>query len=60
MNGWGLAKWIRQHHPEVAVIVVSAERTEANHELCRALPFMHKPYDFAAVVERIRALTERA
>ena len=59
MNGWGLAQWIRQYHPEVAVIVASAERSEANHELCRALPFLHKPYDFAAVVERIQALTER-
>jgi CheY-like chemotaxis protein len=60
MNGWGLAKWIRQHHPEVAVIVASAERTEATHELCRALPFLHKPYDFATVVERVQALTESA
>ena len=58
MNGWGLAKWVRQYHPEVAVIVTSAERTEASHELCRALLFLHKPYDFAAVVERIEALTE--
>lgn len=59
MNGWGLAKWIRENQPEVAVIAASAQRSEATHELRRELSFLHKPYDFATVVKRIEALTRR-
>lgn len=46
----GLAAWVRKHHPEKGVIVASAERQMAAHELCQELPFLHNPYDFDEVV----------
>jgi len=60
MDGWGLAAWVREHHPEKAVIVTSAEQGQAAHELCRELPFLQKPYDFDDVAARIAAVTRRA
>src|ERR1700712_3994498 len=37
MDGWGLAAWVREHRPEKAVTVTSAEQQQAAHELCVAL-----------------------
>ena len=60
MDGWGLAAWVREHHPEKGVIVASSERQMAAHELCQELPFLHKPYDFDEVVARIASLMRKA
>jgi DNA-binding NtrC family response regulator len=60
MDGWGLAAWMRAHHPEMAVIVASAERWQVADELCRDLPFLQKPYDFDDVASRIAALLRKA
>jgi DNA-binding response OmpR family regulator len=59
MDGWGLAAWAREHQPGTAVIVTSAERQSAAHELCKVLPFLHKPYDFGDVAARISALVRK-
>jgi DNA-binding response OmpR family regulator len=60
MDGWGLAAWVREHHPEKGVIVTSAEQRHAAHELCLELPFLQKPYDFDDVAARIAAVTRKA
>ena len=60
MDGWGLAAWVRDHHPEKAVIVTSSDRGQAAHELCLELPFLEKPYDFDDVAVRIAAVTRKA
>ena len=60
MDGWALAAWLREHHAETAVIVTSAERQAAAHELCKELPFLHKPYTFDHVVDRIAVLLRKA
>jgi hypothetical protein len=36
--GGGLAEWVREHHPNIAVVVASAERQQAAHKLCQELP----------------------
>jgi DNA-binding response OmpR family regulator len=60
MDGWGLAAWVRERHPETGIIVTSAERQSAAHELCKALPFLHKPYNFDDVVARISAMIRKS
>jgi len=57
VDGFGLAKWIRDHRPGMDVILAGTlPRTiEAAHELCQAgsLP---KPYDAQTVHNHIRRL----
>jgi DNA-binding response OmpR family regulator len=60
MDGWELAAWIREHHPNKGVIVTSAHHRQAAHELCQELPFLSKPYDFDDVAARIAALVRKA
>jgi DNA-binding response OmpR family regulator len=59
MDGWGLAAWVREHHAGTAIIVASAERHQAAHQLCQELPFLHKPYNFEHVAARIAALIRK-
>jgi DNA-binding NtrC family response regulator len=56
MDGFGLASWIRQHRPDVAVILTSghAQAQDAAQELCEQVgEIVRKPYGFDAVVARI-------
>ena len=63
MDGFGLAAWIREHRPEVALILTSghAQRSDAARELCEhAGEILRKPYDYEAVLARIEgALQQR-
>jgi len=58
MDGFGLARWIREHHPGTKVILTSGieKSAEAARDLCEGGPMMQKPYDHDRVVQRIRAL----
>ncbi len=60
MDGFGLARWIRQNHPSLPVILASGDgrKSEAARELCENEPFFAKPYDVRLVVAQIRSLIE--
>jgi len=58
MDGFALTKWIREHRPEVAVILAGtpARAIDAAADLCRSGPDLAKPYEPQLVLERIRRL----
>jgi len=60
-NGFGLARWVRERHPGVAVILAGspARAAEAAGELCQKGPMLAKPYEPQVVVDRIRRLLAR-
>jgi len=58
MDGFGLARWIRDHHPEVPVLLTSGYSTRRDAEAER-VRLIEKPYSQAQVVDRIRALIHR-
>ena len=59
MNGFGLAKWIRQQYPEVRIIITSGVDRAARQasDLCAAERYGAKPCDPAAMAAEIRRLT---
>lgn len=61
MDGFGLARWIRQKRPGLPVLLASgdAKKTEAAHELCEDGPFSEKPYDLNVVVGHIRQAIDK-
>jgi CheY-like chemotaxis protein len=62
MDGFGLARWIRQHHPSVRVLLASGYAGEAHRaaELCDDGPLLTKPYGEDEVLRRIQLLLQRA
>jgi DNA-binding NtrC family response regulator len=60
MDGFGLARWVREHHPGVDVILTSgaARAADKAKDLCDDGP-LEKPYEPQAVVRRINLLRER-
>lgn len=58
MNGFGLAQWIRQHRPDLKVILTSGANDAAAEagDLCDDGPLLAKPYDHIQLVERIKRL----
>jgi DNA-binding response OmpR family regulator len=61
MDGFALARWIREHHGEVRVILASstARKAETAGELCEEGPMLAKPYDTGEVEHRIGLLIGR-
>lgn len=56
-DGFGLARWIRNHRPEVKVVVgsgVNSALDPADAPLFVG-PVVRKPYDWKALEERLRA-----
>ena len=58
VDGFALARWVRQHHPRVRVILTSGHEAVAAkcNDLCVAGGFLPKPYDPARLVAQIRRL----
>jgi CheY-like chemotaxis protein len=56
IDGFGLAKWIRENRPELAVFVASgyAGKFDLAKELCAGEQFFSKPYDFDFIVAKTR------
>lgn len=56
MDGFTLAKWIRENRPGLPVILCSADRDKAKtaQEICAGEPFFTKPYDLNLVLAKIR------
>jgi DNA-binding LytR/AlgR family response regulator len=62
MDGFGLARWIRQHHPGLRVLLTSGYAGAARRaaELCDDGRLLTKPYGQDEVVRRIQLLFQRA
>jgi DNA-binding NtrC family response regulator len=58
MDGFGLLRWIREHHPEIEVILAGTPARAANAaaELCDSGPMLARPYDPQIVLDRIRRM----
>jgi len=58
INAFSLARWIRENHPAVDVILSGSVEavTEKAGELCEHGPPLSKPYDHQLVADRIRRL----
>lgn len=55
-DGFALARWIREHRKDLAVIMASgdAKKSDAAQQLCADEPFLTKPYDLHFAVAQIR------
>ncbi|TPM96675.1 response regulator [Mesorhizobium sp. B2-1-3A] len=58
MTGFQLSNWIREHQPEIKVLLSAAEErtVKAAGDLCEDGPHLAKPYDPAIVLDHIRRL----
>jgi DNA-binding response OmpR family regulator len=61
-NGFALAVWIRQRHPDTMVILTSgiANAAEKAEGLCEDGPLLAKPYSYNVVLQRIQSLLRQA
>jgi DNA-binding NtrC family response regulator len=61
IDGFGLAKWVRENRPGLPVMVASGDVGNANiaHELCAGERFFAKPYSLDAVEGHIRQTIAR-
>lgn len=61
-NGFMLASWVRQHHPNVKVLLSPgiAKATEQAGDLCSKGPHSQVPYEHGAVLRRIQNLLRQA
>ncbi len=62
MDGFALARWIRQHHPGLPVLITTGDKTKAETvmDLCEKNPIIEKPHDFKVVLARVRAAIDGA
>ena len=59
MDGIGLMEWVRQHRPEVALVVTSGRVEVAQTQLPRSARFLPKPYTANALMTAIRETEQR-
>lgn len=58
MDGFDLARWIGDHHPDVPVLLTSGHSTPRDTSSSR-VTLIRKPYSQAQVLDRIQALIQR-
>jgi DNA-binding NtrC family response regulator len=60
IDGFALARWVRENMPHTPVILASGDGGNTNiaHDLCGA-QFIRKPYDFDHIVYQIRETAAR-
>jgi CheY-like chemotaxis protein len=60
-DGFVLVDWVRQRHPHIALLLTSGSTNAATKlDLFEGVSMVLKPYDFAAVEQKLRALLLRA
>ena len=62
-NGFALRAWMREHHPDIPIVLAGSVQSAAAvaGELCDKGPELKRPYAVEQVVEHIRRrLAERA
>jgi DNA-binding response OmpR family regulator len=62
MDGFGLARWIRNHRPGLPVLITTGDKAklETAEDLCEKNPIIEKPHDFKIVLARVRAAIDGA
>ena len=62
MDGFGLARWIRENRPGLPVLITTGDKAKAETamKLRDGTGFIPKPHDFELVAARIRAAIEGA
>jgi CheY-like chemotaxis protein len=62
LDGFALARWVRDNHPDVQVILTSGAARSAAiaGALCERGPMLAKPYEPAAAFDRIKQLLAAA
>ena len=60
INGFGLAKWIREHRPGLPVFVASgySGKFDIAKELCSGEQFFTKPYDASHIAAKMKVAVE--
>lgn len=60
LDGFGLAKWIRDNRAGTPVILASGDsgRTNPREELIAGEPFFPKPYDFYLLVKHMKQMID--
>lgn len=58
VDGFGLARWLRENQPQIQVILAGsmARAAEKAGDLCEDGPLLAKPYDHALLLDRIKRL----
>jgi CheY-like chemotaxis protein len=58
LDGFGLAKWVREHRLGLQVVLVSSDkkRSETAKKLCESEPFFANPYRIDIVLAEMRRL----
>jgi CheY-like chemotaxis protein len=58
MDGFNLARWLREHKPGLPIILAGshAAATEAAADLCEGGPMLAKPYEPQILLDRIKRL----
>jgi DNA-binding response OmpR family regulator len=61
-NGFVLASWVRQQHPDTQVLLTSGIANAAGKagDLCEEGPLLAKPYTHTVVLRRIQSLLRQA
>jgi CheY-like chemotaxis protein len=60
MNGHALASWLAKNRPQTPMLLTSADRDELRRVTADAMrATLSKPYDLAALAERIREMLSR-
>ena len=56
LDGFGLARWMRENRPGAKVILAGTLANEAKEagDLCEEGPFLSKPYELQLLVHRIK------
>ncbi len=60
MDGFGLARWLRSHHPDIPVILTSGYNNSRSlsQDLAQGVRLIEKPYLQGHVARRIRDLLD--
>jgi CheY-like chemotaxis protein len=60
LDGFGLARWVRKHKPDIKILLTSghARAAQIASELCSG-PLVSKPYPYYTVLSRIKRLLAR-
>ena len=58
MNGFALARWVKEQYPDIEVVLTSGvvRFSEDASDLCERVEFVSKPYDHSLLADRIKRL----
>ena len=62
LDGFGLARWVREHRPGLPVLLGSgdAKKSDLARELCEKEGVFEKPYDLKQLVARLRSMLDKS